>query len=427
MQLNKILIFSLITGIFFALNLSGQSIVDSVYNKNIHTIQIYRDGNELSYPFIELNSADKLKLCFDDFSNEVKNYYYSLVHCNSNWEPSDISTSEYIDGFAQNQITSHMFSINTLINYIHYSVLFPNENCKPKISGNYLIKVYEDFDETKLAFIKRFYITETTASINLEISRPDIPKYMLKGQQFKITVMPNVSDFTDLKNEIKIVINQNGMPCRTKSFLLFRLINGTTLVYDDLDSNIFDGGNEFRNFDIKSIKFQSARIKKIEYSGQYYTIQLLPDDWRTKTRYFFDNDLNGNYFIENSLGIDKTNDADYVMVCFNLPTKEPLIDGDIYVYGALTNWKCDQASKMKYNLETQAYELKLLLKQGYCNYQYAYKPINSNEVDLTFVEGNHYETENDYLVFVYYKQFSSRYERLIGLRIANSIKKPAKN
>jgi hypothetical protein len=246
---------------------------------------------------------------------------------------------------------------------------------------------------------------------------------MLKGQQFKISIKPNVSDFTDLKSEIKIIVNQNGMPCTAKSYLISRLITGNTLVYDDLDSNIFDGGNEFRNFDIKSIKFQSARIKKIEFSGSYYTIKLLPDEWRTKARYFFDNDLNGNYFIENSLGVDKSNDADYVMVNFELPYKEPLFDGELYIYGALTGWKCDSSSKLTYSLEKQVYEKSLLLKQGYYNYQYAYVPNGSNKAELTYVEGNHYETENDYLVFVYYKQFTSRYERLIGFRIANSIKK----
>jgi hypothetical protein len=405
------------------LKLTGQPVIDTVYNKDIHTIQIYRDGDELSYPFMLLNSPDKLKLCFDDFSKDLKSYYYALVHCNSDWEPTDVLPSDYIDGFLRNQILEHVYSINTLVNYIHYSVVIPNENCKPLVSGNYIIKVYEDIDEAKPAFTRRFYIAELTADINLTILRPEIPKYMLKCQQFKITVTPNVPDFTDLKSEIKIIINRNGMQCTDKTFLLSRLTSGNTLIYDDLDSNIFNGGNEFRNFDIKSIKFQSARIKKIEYSGPYYSVQLLPDEWRTKTRYFFDTDLNGNYFIENSLGVDKNNDADYIMVHFELPAKEPLIDGDLFVFGALTGWKCDNSSKLIYNLETQVYEKNLLLKQGYYNYQYAFVPNESNKADLSFVEGNHYETENDYLVFVYYKQFASRYERLLGIKIANSIKK----
>jgi hypothetical protein len=427
MQLFKIIITTGIAAMLPFHCLSGQPVIDTIYNKDIHTVQIYRDRAELSYPFIDINSTDKLKLSFDDFSKDLKKYYYTLVHCNAEWEPTDMLPSDYIDGFLQNPIPDHVYSINTLVNYIHYSLVFPEENCKPRISGNYVMKVYEDMDESKPTFTKRFYITETTADIDLAILRPEIPKYMLKGQQFKITVKSNVTGSIDLKNEIKIIINQNGIPSTAKSYLISRLSLGNTLIYDDLDSNIFKGGNEFRNFDANSIKFQSARIKKIGFTGPYYTFQLLPDEWRTKTRYFFDHDLNGNFYIDNNLGIDKDNDADYVMVHFELPSKVPLLEGSLYVYGALTGWKCDQNSKMTYNLEKQTYELSLLLKQGYYNYQYAYKPDNSENIDLSTAEGDHYETENDYLVFVYYKQFSSRYERLIGFRIANSIKKPNKN
>lgn len=424
MKLFKTLILSfIITYVIPFPNVSGQVITDSIYNNEIHTVQLFREGMELSYPVITINLEDKLRLSFDDFSKDLKNYCYTLVHCNSDWEPTNLSYPEYADGFEQNQITDHAYSTNTLVNYIHYSIVFPNDKCNPRISGNYIIKVFTDFDTSKVVFTRRFYLTETTASINLNTLRPEIPKYMLKFQQFKISLIPNVTGFIDLKNEIKVVISQNGMPCRTMTNLISRLVHDNTLIYDDLDANVFEGGNEFRNFDIKSIKYQSQQIKKIEYSGPYYSIELYLDTWKTKTRYFFDNDLNGNYFIENTLGIDKNNDADYVMVHFTLPLKEPLVDGDLFVYGALTDWACNQASKMSYNLETHTYELKLLLKQGYYNYQYAYKPYGSDKIDLIYVEGSNYETENNYLVFVYYKQFSSRYERLIGYRLVNTIKK----
>lgn len=420
---HKIFYFITIICLIYSIEAFCEPDIDSVYNNSIFTVQLYKNGWELSYPVITLNSDEKLKLSFDDTSKNIKNYCYTLIHCNSNWEPSDLSFPEFADGFVQNQITDYLFSTNTIINYIHYSLVFPNEKCTPQISGNYIIKVFEDFNENKIAFTCRFYITETLADISLDIIRPELPKYMFKYQQFKITVKPNFSDYTDLKNEVKTIITQNNQPARTKKNLISRLMENNTLIYDDVDSNLFEGGNEFRNFDIKSIKYQSQQIKSIKYMGPYYVIELYPDDWRTKAKYFFDNDLNGNYFIENSMGVDKNRDADYVMVSFELPTKEPLLDGDIFVYGALTGWKCDEKSKMSYNLENLVYEKKILLKQGYYNYQYAYKPHNSNEVDIKFAEGNHYETENDYLVFVYYNQFASRYERLIGFRIANSINK----
>jgi hypothetical protein len=334
-----------------------------------------------------------------------------------------LTFSQFADGFEQNQINDHLFSSNTLVSFIHYSLVFPNENCTPTISGNYIIKVYDDFDVTKIVFTKRFYICENIAAIDLKILQPEIAKYMKRQQQFKIYVKPNVDNFTDLKTEIRTFIFQNNPSAGMKSNIISRFGEDNTLYYDDLDSNLFEGGNEYRNFDIKSIKYQSPNIKKIEFKGANYEIELHPDELRNKKQYFFDNDLNGNYFIANSLGVNKDMDADYLMVKFSLPINDPFLEGDVYVYGALTGWECNKASKMVYNFQTHSYNLQLLLKQGYYNYQYAFKQHESNTIDLTYLEGNHFETENGYLVFVYYKQFSSRYERLIGFTMGNTIKK----
>jgi len=370
-----------------------------------------------------LNSDEKLKLSFDDFNTDLKNYCYTVIHCNADWEVSDLSYSQFADGFEQNQVTSHLFSSNTLVNYLHYSLVFPNENCNPIISGNYIIKVFDDFDMNKVVFTKRFYISENVAAIDLKMLRPEIARYMKRSQQFKISVKPNVDDFTDLKTEIRTFIFQNNPSAGMKTNIISRLGEDNTLFYDDLDSNLFEGGNEYRNFDIKSIKYQSPRIQKIEFKGTYYEIELYPDELRNRKQYFFDNDINGNYYIANSLGVNKDRDADYLMVTFSLSTKDPFLEGDVYVYGALTDWQCNKASKMNYNFQTHSYSKEILLKQGYYNYLYAYKQKESNNIDLTYLEGNHFETENDYLVFVYYKNVSSRYERLIGFTMGNTIKK----
>jgi hypothetical protein len=412
-----------ILGVFFSNSLSGQPISDSVYYKSVHTVQLYKNGLELSYPVIVLDSEEKLKLSFDDFNKETKNYCYTIIHCNSNWEPSDLTFQEYAEGFIQNQISDMDYSTNTIVKYIHYTLVLPNEQIKPILSGNYILKIFDDFDEDKVVFTKRFFITENIASIDFDVTRPDLPKYMKKFQQFNLNVTPNVSDYIDLKTEIKTMVVQNFQPVGIKINPPSVLTADKKLIYDILDSNIFQGINEFRNFDIKSIRYQSIRIKTIEYKGPYYEIELYPDEWRNKTQYFSDIDINGNYFIENNLGVRKDIDADYVMVHFTLKTKEPSIDGDFFVYGAINDWECNSRSKMTFNLENQCYEARIFIKQGYYNYLYAYKPIMFGDVDLAYVEGSHYETENDYYVFVYYNSFRSRYERLIGYQVANSIKK----
>jgi hypothetical protein len=417
----KHIVFIIIT--FYSITCSiAQVVSDSVYSPQIKTLQLHKDGWEMTPPFIALGTEEKIRIAFDDMNNTAKNYCYTIYHCNSSWEKSDLSYSEFADGFEQNQILDPKFSTNTMQNYIHYTLAIPNENCTPRISGNYIIKVFENFDTAKTVFTKRFYISENTALVNLEIMRPEIAKYMMKYQQFKIYVTPNISDYIDLKEEIKTTIIQNNNPLSIKHCYLSRL-EDKTLVFDDLDSNHFEAGNEFRNFDIKSVRYQSARIQNSSFVGNMRMIDLYPDEWRNKKQYFSDIDINGKFYIENSMGVNKNIDADYNTVHISLPTPEPFLEGGIYVLGALTNWQCNSLSKMKYNFRTHAYEIDLLLKQGFYNYQFAYKNAFENTTDIAFCEGNHYETENDYTVFVYYKSMTARYERLIGIQMANSMKK----
>jgi hypothetical protein len=403
--------------------LPSQVIPDSIYNDNIKTVLIYKEGWEMSPPVIFLNSEDKLRISFDDLNTENKNYYYTLIHCNSNWEAENISFFDYAEGFDSNPITDYLYSTNTVVNYIHYSFSLPGENCKPIISGNYMLKVFAENNPDKIIFTRKIFIVEKTASIDFSVVRPEIPRYMLKYQQYKVKVTPNVDGYNDLRSEIKTLVFQNFNLANPKTCFLSQLQNDKTMLYDDPDSNLFEGGNEFRNFDIKSIKYQSIRIKSITYLNNYYDIVLHPDEWRNKKQYFTDIDLNGRFYIENSLGVNKNRDADYVMVHISLPTIEPLLEGNLYVFGGFLNWQCNVFSKMNYSNENRAYEFNILLKQGYYNYQFAYKSTDSAAPDISYVERNHYETENDYQVFVYYYPQGSRFERLIGFANANSLNK----
>jgi hypothetical protein len=133
-------------------------------------------------------------------------------------------------------------------------------------------------------------------------------------------------------------------------------------------------------------------------------------------------DINGKFFIANQQGSDKDRDADYVMVHFTLPTTEPLMEGQLYLLGAFNNWECNDRSLLRYNLNEKAYQTSLLLKQGYYNYLIAYRDAKG-QIDFSYIEGNHFETENDYYFFVYYQSNSTRYERIIGYTMINSLQK----
>ena len=61
---------------------------------------------------------------------------------------------------------------------------------------------------------------------------------------------------------------------------------------------------------------------------------------------------------------------------------------------------------MTYNFDNHAYELTLMLKQGYYNYEYVIRKNNQQIADQGYFEGNHYETENDYCILVYHSCLS---------------------
>ncbi len=421
------LIFSGLTFISFFLLTANPDInftspvEEGVFRKSIASVMIHREGWRLSYPIIELNGDTRLEIRFDDLTNIVNNYSYKVIHCDHNWIPSLLNEYEYIDGLLQNQILQYSLSFNTYINYVHFKLTIPNEDINFKLSGNYALLVYEDFDEDRIAFIKRFVITETKAEVRSVVKRPMLNIHRNTGQETDFSIIHGNYPINDPFSEIHVKILQNGRWDNAIEDLKPLFTKDGILDYDYDMENIFNGGSEFRWFDIKSMRYQSPYIRNVIFKDGNFHAYLFPDEYRAGKQYFFEDDLNGKYYIEVQEQPNSDTDADYVYVYFSIPFDAPFIHGRLFVMGALTNWVFNQSNEMKYNFETKSYELVLLLKQGYYNYQYAFIPDNQKTADLSHTEGNHYETENDYIILVYHRPQNSRYDRIIGYQIFNSI------
>lgn len=418
--LTCLLIFSV--SISYGIN-QPEIIKDEVRKENIKSIQLFRDGWRLSYPIIELNGEVSLVLKFDDLSPDIRNYHFKIVHCDAEWRPTPLSETEYMEGFYQNQLEDYDYSFNTYTGYVHYTLKIPNEEMYFKLSGNYAIIVYEDFDEENIAFIRRFMVTEKLVNLKADVQRPVLSIYRDNSQQVNFNIEYGSFRIDDPFSDIKVVVLQNGRWDNAITDLKPLFDRNGELIYDYQQGNIFAGGSEFRWFDTKSLRYQSPYIKKVEFTGSIFEVELFPEENRERKVYFYDEDLNGKYFPEIQEEEDNDTDADYVMVHFMYPFTPPMVDGDFYIFGALTNWQMDDRNRMTYDHGDSSYHLSLLLKQGYYNYHIAYKDKNSNVADLSYSEGNHYETENDYLILVYHYGTTSRYERLIGYQIVNSVMK----
>ena len=393
-----------------------------VYDPNIETVLLYKAGNQLSDPVIKLNSNDKLWLSFDDFSNETYRFKYTFIHCNEFWEPSDLRQIDYLDGYFEGEILDYHFSLNAIPGYIHYTHIFPDNDVRIKLSGNYILKVYIDNDsDDNVLFTRRFYVVEPMmATIEAEI--PYYPKkleYTRKKQQIDLRIITPDLFNAEPTQRISVTIQQNGRWDNAKMGIKATSVLMNELQYNFRDGIVFDGGNEFRHFDMKSFLYQSMYIKQIISTKDGYEVYLHTDYPRANKPYETLDDINGRKLIKARQDQITMIEGEYGYVDFNLKQPE-IADADIYILGAINDWQLDDKSKMTYDSRTRSYQARLFLKQGYYDYLYAVVPRGLFTGDVTIIEGDHWETRNSYTIYVYYKERVPEYDRLIGYRKFNS-------
>jgi len=411
------------TGIFilvFIANLamSQKPIWEEIFTDNIETVQVRPPDNALGDPFLVLGESNsKLLLSFDLFGSEYSTFEYTLIHCDADWKPSDLLPSEYIDGYASDYITDYEYSFNTKQSYIHYQLLFPKSNMHITKSGNYILKVYPEDEADKPVFYKRIMIFDPKTTIGGRVVRPSDPSIRKRDQEidFSVNISQLGSQFPS--KELRVFIRQNSRWDNMIKDLQPLSISQGIMDYDLQKGNVFHGSNNYRYFDFSSQRYNSEYIDKIDVSGEIDQIYLLPDVVRRDQEYIVNPNLRGLYYIDTKDYPNSHIEAEYSDVHFTLLYDVPLLDGDVYVVGNLTNWFITPYNKMTYNYERKAYETTLYLKQGFYSYMYAFLPNDSKTANVTFFEGSHYQTQNHYYIFVYYRAPGTTYDQLVGLAV----------
>lgn len=419
----KILIF-LVLCFFCAVmkaQISDRKNYETLVNcSDIKTFRAFVNGNELSYPVIELNSDQQVHFEFDLLGDRAETFMYQIIHCDAHWEQSDLFSEQFMDGFNENRITDYRYSENTTVHYVHYAIDLPNEEVNLKVSGNYILRIIKDGDRENTVAQMRFYVYEPLLDISAEIKRPLLADFMNSGQEIRLTVYHNDFVITDPFTEVKVIICQNNRPDRAIQDIKPVFVKNNELVYSFSGEHIFLGGNEFRVFNMKSLQQMGDHINDIRFVDTMYFVQLRLDERRSYKRYFSDVDINGRYVIYSNNRYDYEVSSDYAWVYFYLPYETPVLDGKLYVYGSFNNWSTNDINRLEYNFKNMDYEAKILMKQGIYNYNYILIDNYKNEVDEKAIEGSHYETENNYLFFIYFKGINEEYDRLVGYKMVNS-------
>ena len=388
-----------------------------VYSNTIQAVEIFKAGFELSDPILELNMDEQLQVGFDELNSQLRQYYYTVQHCNADWESSEIWVNEYLQNNTEGQVEKYLPSFNTRTPYTHYEFLFPDDRLTISKSGNYILKVYSKNGngDQKLAFTRRFMIVDPQVFISASIARAGTSEDYETKQEVDFTISTNSYRIDAPYQDIKVVILQNGRWDNALTTLKPYMVRNTTLDYNfDNGANYFDGNNEFRWFDLKSLKFLSERVREISYNDTVYIARLWNSEKRTFKAYMGDADINGKFLLKTDDEPSVKNYGEYAIVKFFLPYEAPIVEGNLYIAGGFNCWQYTPGNKMNYNYNHKGYEADILFKQGYYNFWYVLLPNNSRKGDATFVEGNHSETKNSYTILVYHRARGEIYDELIA-------------
>ena len=393
----------------------------TIFHSNIKTLQIIPNEDKLLQPIIDLNTDDILNISFDELSHEAHSYGYKLVHCNSDWTPSDLMTTEYIDGYTTANITDYTLSQSTTFLYTHYKFSLPNDEMKLKISGNYVVLIYEDNETDNPIAQTCFSVVEPKVSISATVRGNTDTELNKRLQQIDFEVFLKGYNIRDISSELKVYVRQNNRVDNQVANIQPTYISNSKLSYINNKDLIFEGGNEFYRFDISSVYAASEGIDAIDYIQPHYEAFLSKNKIHNSSIYIHNLDVNGKFLINYQEAFDDSNyEADYMYVNFCLPTSKPFFTGQLYLGGEFNYNQFDETSRLKYDNENQCYYQRILLKQGGYNFQYRFVPKGSQKAFVEPVDGSYWETNNEYTIYVYQRPWGERYDKLIAVKDFNN-------
>ena len=391
------------------------SLENKTYIDDIHSIVLCVPGYQTGKPIIRLNAGDRLHLEFDDLSNESRYLKYTLIHCSHDWKPDGLSQMEYLDGFMEDEITEISYSFNTVTHYTQYELDFPNDMLRITKSGNYIIFVYDETPDHPV--LTRRFMVQEPMSVGLSgiVKQASDLNYMFTRQEVDFVVRSGIYDIRNPMMTLHATILQNGRWDNAIYGLRYRSGKPGEFSFDyDNNENTFNGLSEFKTFDLKSLRSNGNRIVSVGYRHGENQAYVVEDLARPYGAYESNNTLNGGCYYKNE-DFAGENTEDYVNTHFTLRTEFQVRDGDLYDFGGLTDWQIKDEAKLKFNAEYNRWETSLFLKQGYYNYYYVYVPKGTTKIDETYIEGNHWETLNEYTVLIYWQEDGTVYDKLVGV------------
>ena len=384
-----------------------------IFSKDFKSLTFKSNSLFLGDPCYNLKSLNAVSIDFDLLKNNSESLQYQLIHCDKDWRKSNINSMDAIDGFDTDYIENEKISYGPIQQYIHYNFKLPNDHTNFLISGNYIIKIFSEGESNKPYATVKFFVSEQSSKINFKINESSDVEQSKYLQAYELECSYNSSNTIDPFSNIFINIEQNHQTFNQQWISGPNFIKENKLIFLPNEDQTFNGGNEFRFFDISSFRNGSQFVEKIYFDDTLYKIILKLDQKRTYRQYLEYKDINGRFFVRTYDNDEADFQSEYGWVEFKLNMRKELRDS-IYIYGQLSNWKLDDSFLMKYDSISKVYFNSLLLKQGYYNYIYVTK--NSEIISTRKIEGAHFQTNNEYVIRVYYRDPLEMYDRIMCYR-----------
>lgn len=382
----------------------------------IKTITFKGSTSQSQLPILRM--GEPLVLEFDALNGDEDDFYYVIQHYNFDWTPSNLVKAEYLRGFDNQRILDYENSFNTYQIYSHYRLQIPNQQTKGLLaSGNYLISIFNDDDE--LVFSRKFMIYEELVNVGVSIKRSRDVSVVNEKHSVDYVINTNRMNFNNPMDNVKTLIIQNNNLNTAISGLKPQYMLGNELIYRYTTESSFWAGNEYLYFENKDVRAANVGVQFIDLKDIYHNY-LFVNDARANRPYTYNPDINGNFVIH---AVDRENpaiEADYTMIHFALQYPELTDGSSIYVYGNYNNYALEDSNKLTYFAESGLYETAFKLKQGFYNYKYVLVDAKGH-LDEGAIDGNFYQTENNYKVLVYYRDLGARYDKLIGIGEGSSV------
>jgi hypothetical protein len=405
----------------FLIVLLTQSVFSQVLEEtnppfHIKTISFVQNGQNV-VPLFKL--GDTFQLQFDDLHGDEEDYFYQISHCDYNWQPSQLTRNEYLGGFDDQRIIDYENSLNALQIYSHYRISFPNRFTQLKVSGNYIITILND--DRDVVFSRKFIVYEELVSVPLQVKSARDLKDVNKKHNLDFAVKSNSITFQSPLQNVKVLLMQNGRFDNAITNIKPMYTIGNDLIYKYDKETQFWAGNEYLFFENKNIRAANNSIARIDTNGGLYNCHLYANNPRAEKPYTFWPDLNGNFSVNCLNAQNFEIECDYAWIYFTLTAPSSLANKNIYITGMFNNFALTEENKMEYNPKKGIFEKAMMIKQGFTNYKYVVTDKSDQIDEANSLDGNYFQTENNYFAIIYYRENNQRYDRVIGKGVANSI------